>query len=113
MMFKSRAASGQSRRPRTFFEHVEGRALPATLVVNGDRFGPANDVILLHRNVDNRNFAEVQANAIVVPNTPIRPLTAIALTGLESRRPGYATPRQASSFFRRPVGPRADPPREG
>jgi Ca2+-binding RTX toxin-like protein len=70
-------------RRRPSAEALEGRALLASLVVNGDLFGPSNDTILLQRNATNANFAEVRINNIVVSNTPINTLSAITINGLE------------------------------
>jgi Ca2+-binding RTX toxin-like protein len=82
-MSRNRTSSSQTRRPRPSFDHLEGRALLASLVVNGDPFGPSNDVILLRRNPTNPNLAEVQVNNVVVSNTPINTLTEITINGLQ------------------------------
>ena len=73
----------QRARCRVAAEALEGRALLTSLVVNGDQLGASNDVILLHRNTSNANFAEVQVNNIVISNTPISSLTDIKINGLE------------------------------
>jgi Ca2+-binding RTX toxin-like protein len=73
----------RSRRPRPLCEGLECRALLATLVVNGDIFGPSNDVILLRRNSNNAGFAEVQVNNVVISNTPISSLSGVTINGLE------------------------------
>jgi Ca2+-binding RTX toxin-like protein len=82
-MSRHLVGSKRNRKSRLLCEKLEGRALLASLVVNGDQLGATNDVILLRRNPTNANFAEVQINNIVSSNTLISSLSGISINGLE------------------------------